>query len=228
MKPAISYWKILTVLIVFPAAYMLYSISPWSYSLFKDSDGSYFIPFFAGLTVIHWISFFICRWFVQSSGWNDSDAGYNLTRSSILKLVGIYLIIAIFILVFVEVVVNSAGIDTKRLSEIGDFFPKTNGQRLLFVITAFSAGFCEEYIYRGFGINALESRKVNKWLALFITSVSFTFIHGIIVFSRFPQYFVPGIIFGLLFLWKRTLSLPIMVHSLIDLSALLMVFLALK
>lgn len=228
MKPAIPYWKIFIVLIFFPAAYILYSMSPWSYALFKNSNGNYFIPFFAGLTSLHWISFFICRWFVHSSGWKDSDAGYTLNAKKTLKLVGIYLIIAASLLIFVETAVRIAGLDTQRLARVGDFFPKTTAQRVLFIITAFSAGFCEEYVYRGFGINALESRKVNAWLALIITSICFTFIHGIIAFSRFPKYFVPGLLFGLLFLWKRTLTLPIMLHALIDLGALMMVLLALK
>lgn len=228
MKPVIHYWKIFTVLIAFPAAYMIYSISPWSYALFRDSDGSYFIPFFAGLTALHWASFFICRWFVHSSGWKDRDAGYILNKKNTLKLVGAYLLIAAAILLFVETAVRNAGLDAQRLARMGDFFPKTTAQRLLFIVTAFSAGFCEEYVYRGFGINALESRKVKTWLALTLTSICFTFVHGIIVFSRFPQYFVPGLLFGLLFLWKRTLTLPIILHALIDLGALMMVLLALK
>jgi uncharacterized protein len=223
MKPAMPFWKVFIVLIIFPAAYILYSLSPWSEELFRKSNGDYFIPFFSGLILLHWSTFFVCRWFVKSSGWEDSDVGFTSNRKEILKWVSVYLLIALVILGLVEMVIMNAGLNPEKLKRVGDFFPKTTSQRLLFIITAFSAGFCEEYIYRGFGIRALESNRVKTWLALIITSIFFTFIHGIIAFQKFPFYFVPGLLFGLLFLWTKNLKLPIIVHSLIDLGALMMI-----
>ena len=177
---------------------------------------------------MHWSTFFVCRWFVKSSGWKDSDVGYTLNKKELLKWIGFYLLIAIVILGFVEIAIANAGFNPEKLKKVGDFFPKTTSQRLIFIVTAFSAGFCEEYIYRGFGIRTLESRRVKTWLALIITSFFFTFIHGIIAFQRFPFYFIPGLLFGLLFLWKKNLTLPIIVHALIDLAALMMVLEALE
>lgn len=221
-------WKILIVLIAFPGCYILYSLTPWSIELFSRSNADYFIPFFCGLIALHWGTYLVCYRLMISTGWKNENVGLILSRKEMAKGVGIYLLIAIGILMFVEAAVRSAGLDTEKLRHIGDFFPKTTTQRVLFIITAFSAGFCEEFVYRGFGIRALESRKVNTWLVLLITSISFTFVHGIVAFQRFPAYFIPGLIFGFLFVWRKTLTLPIFVHALIDLGGIMMVLRALN
>ncbi|MBS1557010.1 MAG: CPBP family intramembrane metalloprotease [Bacteroidetes bacterium] len=223
VKP-VSLWKIVVVLLVFPGCYMLYSLTPWSVKLFSQSDANYFIPFFSGLIVLHWSSFLVCRQLLISSGWTNEQVGFGFSKRDILKGVAIYFAIAISLFLLVEWVVMQVELDSEKLKQIGDFFPKTTAQRLLFILTALSAGFCEEFVYRGFGIRALESRKVNTWIALLITSLSFTFVHGIVVLERFPGYFVPGLIFGLLFIWRKTLALPMFIHALIDLTAILMVF----
>jgi uncharacterized protein len=222
VKP-VSLWKIVLVLLVFPGFYMLYSLAPWSVKLFSQSDANYFIPFFSGLIVLHWSSFFVCRQLLLSAGWTNEQVGFGFSKSDILKGFAIYFAIAIGLLLLIEVVVMQADLNAEKLKQIGDFFPKTTAQRVLFIFTALSAGFCEEFVYRGFGIRALESRKVNTWVALLITSLSFTFVHGMVVFERFPGYFIPGLIFGLLFIWRKTLALPMFIHALIDLTAILMV-----
>lgn len=225
MKP-IPLWKIGIVLILFPLAYILYSLSPWSYQLFSESNGAYFILFFSGLIVIHWSTWLICLKLLTLSGWKSSDIGYVATDTK--RLMGIYVLLAIGIFSFVELAVRNVGLDSEKLKAIGDFFPKSTEQRLLFIVTAFSAGFCEEFVYRGFGIRALQSRGNATWIALLITSISFTFVHGIVAFQKFQLYFLPGLLFGLLFLWRKTLTLPILVHAVIDLGAMMMVLRALN
>lgn len=222
VKP-VSLWRLMVVLLVFPGCYLLYSLAPWSVKLFSHSDSNYFIPFFGGLIVLHWVSFFICWRFVKSSGWTAGHVGFGYSKKDIRNGLAIYFAIALGLLFLIEVVVMQADLNAEKLKQIGDFFPKTTAQRVLFIFTALSAGFCEEFVYRGFGIRALESRKVNTWVALLITSLSFTFVHGMVVFERFPGYFFPGLIFGLLFVWRKTLALPMFIHALIDLTAILMI-----
>lgn len=227
MNPTIPIWKIFIVLIVLPGCYVLYSLTPWSVELFSKSNNNYFILFFSGLTTLHWLSFFICYRLLVSSGWKIENIGLALSFKELQKRLVFYAIIGIGLLVFVEVLIINQGLDAEKINRIGDFFPKTTGQRTLFVITAISAGFCEEFVFRGFGIRALESRSVNTWVALLITSFSFTFVHGIVVLDRFLAYFIPGIIFGLLFIWRNSLTLSITIHVLIDLGAILMILQAL-
>lgn len=91
--------------------------------------------------------------------------------------------------------------------------------RLAFVLLAITAGICEEVIFRGFGISALEKLTKNKWVALIISSFSFMAIHGIafLPLAMLAQYFVIGLVFGWFYQKYRRLEYLIIVHATIDL-----------
>lgn len=223
MQEKMPWWKIAVVLFGFPSIYQLYSVTPIASKLFQDSDAESFVPFFLGLTFLHCMTFFICYLFLKDSKWGNVEIGYSLSKKQTFKLIAIYFLIAISLLIFVEITLYYIPLDSEKLKGIGDFFPKNTLQRIVFTFTAFAAGFCEEYIYRGFGIRSLENRKISTWIAVIITSTCFTFIHGIIVFQRFPTYFFPALFFGILFVWTKKLHILMLVHAIIDLSALLMI-----
>jgi membrane protease YdiL (CAAX protease family) len=84
-----------------------------------------------------------------------------------------------------------------------------------------TAGFCEELVYRGFAISALRGRGMRAWQALIIASVSFVFVHGLAGVFAFPVYFTFGLLFGGLFLWRRTLAPGMCLHAAFDMFAIL-------
>lgn len=223
MKEDIPYWKILTVLIGFPCIYQLYSVSPFSIELFQKSNNNFFIPFFLGTIFLHISTFLICVWLMKTSHWGHRDIGFLLSKKQTIQLLIAYFTIALVLLVGVELVLNNVTVDTSKVNKLGNFFPKTLSQRIVFIFTAFSAGFCEEYIYRGFAIRSLESKGIPLRISLIISSISFTFIHGIVVFERFHAYFFPSLVFGILFIWTKKLAIPMFVHAIIDLTAILMI-----
>ena len=227
MQQKIAWWKIATVMLLFPMIYQLYSISPLALGLFQESKSENFVPFFLGLTFLHWLTFYICYTIVKSSKWTNAMIGYQLSTNQTLKIVSTYFLIAFLLLILIEYILHVSTLNPEKVSQLGDFFPKDTTQRVVFIFTAFSAGFLEEYIYRGFAICSLESRGISRWIALIISSISFTLIHGVIVFQRFPAYFFPSLLFGALFIWKRQLQIPMLVHAFIDLTALLMILTAL-
>ena len=74
-------------------------------------------------------------------------------------------------------------------------FPRTAYEQLFFIPVALSAGFCEEIVYRGFGITALQARGLRVWHTVVLTTLSFTFMHGPAGIFAFPIFFLGGLLF---------------------------------
>ena len=87
--------------------------------------------------------------------------------------------------------------------------------RVAVVLTAAS---CEEFMYRGFGIEELALLIRNRWLAGILSLVFFTLAHaGLYGFSA--ALVIPGVIgavLTLLYLWRRNLFGCMLMHALID------------
>jgi membrane protease YdiL (CAAX protease family) len=81
-----------------------------------------------------------------------------------------------------------------------------------------TAAFCEEFMYRGFGIEELALLIRNRWLAGMVSLVFFTLAHaGLYGFSA--ALIIPGAtgaVLTLLYLWRRNLFSCILMHALID------------
>jgi membrane protease YdiL (CAAX protease family) len=86
-----------------------------------------------------------------------------------------------------------------------------------------SAGFCEEFVYRGWAIRVLQAKGFRTWQAVALATVSFVFIHGVAALVLFPVLIIAGILYSLLFLWTRRLSPGIYLHALFDMMSLLAV-----
>jgi membrane protease YdiL (CAAX protease family) len=99
--------------------------------------------------------------------------------------------------------------------------PATTAQRAFWIAMCLTAALCEEFVYRGFGICALRARGMSAWLAVPMASTSFVFVHGLAGVFAFPIYFVIGLLFSALFVWRRTLAPGICIHGLFDLMAIL-------
>ena len=90
-------------------------------------------------------------------------------------------------------------------------------QAILFILlTPITAAFTEELIWRGHIISGLELRGSNSWVALLISSASFSLIHGIFFPDKLLVTFLIGIMFGIYYIRQRTI-LPIMItHWIMD------------
>jgi membrane protease YdiL (CAAX protease family) len=220
------------VLVVFPLVYVLYSLTPWANELFAKGNGNLFIPFWSGVIILHWVSLFIVKMFLKQENKTWKDIGYGLNTKKTLILVFSYLTVAFIVFGFTEMSLNYVSIDQSKLAGLSSFFPKTTPQRLLFIITVLTAGFCEELIYRGFAITKLAGIGMNKWLALVPAGISFVFIHGVAAvtggYSQFLFYLIPALIFGIIFILTKRLLPAIIIHLLFDLTAMMAIFQAIS
>jgi membrane protease YdiL (CAAX protease family) len=96
------------------------------------------------------------------------------------------------------------------------------GERLFWIFSTFTAGFCEELIYRGFSIRVLQWRNVRGWLAVALATLAFVLMHGINVLAPAPFLIIytAGLIFSALFLWRKSLVPGSILHTLFDLAAI--------
>ncbi|MDE0807449.1 MAG: CPBP family intramembrane metalloprotease [Longimicrobiales bacterium] len=215
-------WKILSIIIGFPILYIFFGNTSIATELFVNKNLDYYIPFWGGIILLHWISVLVVIKYLKSEKKNLTDIGYKLSNKGTLYLVGGYLLVAILMLVGVEIMLNSVELDSSKFGSISGLIPKTTSHRIFFILLVFSTGFCEEIVYRAFAITQLTEVGLNKWIALIIAAFIFIGIHGINAYTnRFLFLFGGGIMFGVTFLLSKRILPSILIHLLINLSAMM-------
>ena len=215
-------WKTLLIIMGFPILYMLFGMTPIATELFADKNLDYYIPFWGGIIILHWVSVFVVTQLLKSQGKTLADIGYKLSRKGTLRFIGGYVLVALLVLVGVEVILSNVELDSSQFGSISGLIPKTTSHRIFFILLVFSTGVCEEIVYRGFAITQLEKIGLNKWAALIIAAFIFIGIHGVNAYSnRFLFLFGGGVMFGLVFLFSKRLLPSILIHLAINLSAMM-------
>jgi membrane protease YdiL (CAAX protease family) len=210
-------WQIGLVLIGFPILYLLNSFTPWSIRLFGRADRAAFFPFFASILTLHWLSAATVLLLLRRAGASLAQLGLRVSGKRALVLAGKLVIVGVVVVAVREL----AGYAAARPHALA-FFPRGFAENLFFVPAAISAGFCEELVYRGFGITALVGRGLRIWQAVMLSSFSFVFIHGLGGLYAFPVFFAGGLLYAYLYLSRGNLLRPMIIHSLGDTTAMLM------
>ncbi len=223
--------KTLAVLLGFPIVSTLISLLLLNRSVFSDLGLDFFSTFWVLITGWYSLQIFIISRILKSSGWGWKDIGYSFNKKRTVYFIAGYLVFAFALLAFIEFALAGVSNDPEKLKLLSDFSnltPKTTTARVIFIFMGLVAGLCEELVYRGFAINALKSLKVNKWLAILIAAIPFVFQHGLKSLDQFWWFFIWGIVFGLLFTFTKKLTINIVIHWLVILSALLAILSVLR
>lgn len=224
VSKAIPLSKIIAVLIGFPITATLISLLLLNQSVFTNLGLDFFNTFW--IIIIGWylLQIYLVSNILSSSGWNWTDIGFPFSKKKTIYLIVGYLLFAFGLLVFIELALANSIVDTEKLNSISSLTPKTTTARVIFIIMGLVAGLAEEIVYRGFAIRAFESNKVNKWLAVLIATIPFIFQHGLKSIDQFWWFATTGIAFGLLFLFLKKLTVNIIIHWLVILSAMTAIF----
>jgi CAAX protease family protein len=110
----------------------------------------------------------------------------------------------------------------QALKSFDYFFPATRTERHWWVLVCITAGVCEETLFRGFMPYYLHvwPWTLNLTLALLISSAIFGLNHLYAGIGGLFGSALAGFLFGLLFWVGGNLLLPIVLHALVDLRAL--------
>lgn len=216
----VSFPKIFGVLIGFPVLATLISLLLLNRSLITDLGFDFFNTFWLIITFWYAFQIFVLYKILVNSGWTWSDIGFTLSRKRTTYLILGYLVVAFSLMGFIELALANSPVDAEKMQAISSLTPKTTTARIIFVIMGLFAGIAEELVYRGFAIKALISQKINQWVAVLIASIPFVFQHGLKSLDQFWWFFIWGLVFGVMFLKFKSLTVNIIIHWLVILSAM--------
>jgi membrane protease YdiL (CAAX protease family) len=213
-------WQVILVIVGLPALYIVNSLLPWSTGLFQEREHAFFWQFWSSIAVLHWSSFALVSILLKRAGRRLSDIGLQFSPFRVAVMVGIPAIVGLVL----TVVHKGSGGTPGPLSN--PQLPVTMAERLFWIFSSVTAGFCEGVIYRGFGIRVLQGRNMGTWLAVGVATLAFFFMHGPalvignwrITLMSFLIIYSGGLLFSVLFLWRRSLVPGICLHALIDIT----------
>lgn len=142
-------------------------------------------------------------------------------NEKVLIAIGIFGIIYIADLVFGLMVPS---IRAKRISNLENLkliLPINLREFASYIFLAVSAGICEEFIYRGFLINYfLQMLGSSNWsfsMAVLIPAIIFAISHLYQGWIAVAKILILSCLFGIIFLFSKSLILVIIIHILVDL-----------
>jgi uncharacterized protein len=101
------------------------------------------------------------------------------------------------------------------------FLPQTAYEFFHFVFLALTAGFCEEFIFRGFFVRYFQclfgSEEVTYTLAILVPALIFGVVHLYQGWHAVVKITAMAIMFGFVFVHTNSLWLLILIHALVDL-----------
>lgn len=108
----------------------------------------------------------------------------------------------------------------KKVQESGPFMPRASSDLKHFAVISFTAGVCEEIVYRGFLIwyasQFTGTSAIGLCLAVVLTALVFGVGHLYQGIGGAAQVAIVGLIFGGLYLLSGTLWVPMAVHAIGD------------
>jgi membrane protease YdiL (CAAX protease family) len=101
--------------------------------------------------------------------------------------------------------------------------PRTPGERRLFTLVGWTAGICEEWLYRGFfiAVVAALAGAPADWVLVVVAGLAFGLAHAYQGLAGIALTGVLGGVLAALYLSTGSLLLPVLLHALIDLRFLL-------
>jgi membrane protease YdiL (CAAX protease family) len=222
-RPLVPRHQTLLVLAAFPAASTVLSLALLDRGLFAWTGLDFFAVFWSLAALWYVAQVAIVGAVLRRNGRTFADIGFAPRSRAFRRLCIGYAVLAVLLVAFIEWSIRSVGLDPAKLADLSglaDITPLSTGLRVVFVLMGFAAAISEEVVYRGFAVTALRSYRVPVWLAVPLAAVPFVFQHGLKSIEHFAWFFGWGVVFGVLFAWRRSLNLPIAIHWLVILAAL--------
>ena len=168
--------------------------------------------------MIEWLIFLVVFLVLRKGKENLSAVGFSKFTLANLGIGLGFLLVANIILFGLAHILQFFHLTVPK--EVAFILPRTNAERFFWVILSITAGICEETGFRGYVLTKLNLFLNNWYLTVAISSLCFGLGHfyqgigGIILTGTY------GLLFCLLFIWRKSLIPGIFAHSLQDLIAL--------
>lgn len=167
--------------------------------------------------VIEWLIFLLVLLVLKRGDENLSAVGFSKLTVGNLGIGLGFLLVANMILFGLAYILQFFHLTV--LKDVAFILPHTSSERVFWVILSITAGICEETGFRGYVLTKLNLFLNNWYLTVAISSLCFGLGHlyqgvgGIILTGIY------GLMFCLLFIWRKSLVPGIFAHFLQDLTA---------
>ncbi len=108
----------------------------------------------------------------------------------------------------------------EELKKSAPFLPATGREFLHFSFLAFSAGFCEEVVYRGFLVNYLmwicDDPVLGITVAIWLPAIIFGLVHMYQGWASVLKISIMSLLFGAIFIFSQSLLIVVILHFLVD------------
>jgi membrane protease YdiL (CAAX protease family) len=168
--------------------------------------------------VIEWFIFFVVFLVLKRGEEDLSSVGFSKFNLANLGIGLGFLLVANIVLFGLAHILQLFHLTVPK--EIAFILPRTKTERIFWILLSITAGICEEIGFRGYVLTKLNLFLNNWYLTVAISSICFGLGHfyqgvgGIILTATY------GLLFCLLFIWRKSLVPGIFAHSLQDLTAL--------
>jgi membrane protease YdiL (CAAX protease family) len=177
------------------------------------------IPIYVSVAVMDWLLlFFAWRGIRQRGGTFRSIIGGRWSNGrEILRDLGIA---AVFWGVILAASWGMRGMDVLQgqghEKTLGILFPQTPLEVGVWIATSASAGFCEEFVFRGYVQRQLLALSRSTLIAILGQAVLFGVMHAYQGWRPVAQIIVIGVLFGVLATWRKTLRVGMIAHAWLD------------
>jgi membrane protease YdiL (CAAX protease family) len=98
--------------------------------------------------------------------------------------------------------------------------PKAPVERMGWAAFAFTAGVCEEVVYRGYLLRQLRALTGNTFAALILQALCYSVVHLVLPIQMLVGVFALGLLLGVLAVWQKSLVPGMILHVGVGLAAL--------
>ncbi len=168
--------------------------------------------------VIEWLIFAVVFLVLRRGKENLSTVGFSQFTLANLGIGLGFLLVANLALLGLDQLLEFFRLTVPK--EVAFILPRTSTERFFWIILSITAGICEETGFRGYVLTKLNLFLNNWYLTVVVSSLCFGLGHfyqgigGVILTGTY------GLLFCLLFIWRKSLVPGIFAHSLQDLTAI--------
>lgn len=214
-------YQVLIVLLVIPMLYTVrnhFQIIPSIKTCLPPpvvaiSSDEFFVAAWLSIVILHWTGLSIVYVFIKANKIKPVDLGYSLSTMQTLIFISALVIIgALFVILKSQTNYGFHNV-MKSLSPV----LHSKGEYWAWVFLSINAGFCEEIVYRGFGINSLKAFGLPRLVYFPLPIVSWILIHNLDTFPS-PAFGLiclgfNGLLFTGLYAWRKNLNFSIGLHA---------------
>lgn len=106
-----------------------------------------------------------------------------------------------------------------QAASVKSLLPRGAAEVALWIPLSITAGFCEEFVFRGYFQRQFEAFTHSRWIALVLQAALFGVSHGYQGGRACLKITVFGVLFGLLALWRKSLRPGMAAHAMTDIIA---------